>query len=155
MENFKRKSLDVDVKNLKLKSPNVTDYMVSRKLVTFKPETKISTVITTLLEKRITGAPVLNDKNEVVGLIDDKNCLNVLFASAYYNHPTGHDTVSSYMTDQYKTISINSDIIDVANEFLKTKFKRLLVMDEDGKLVGQISVRDILRAIKDLNTNTW
>lgn len=155
MKNFKQKSIDSDIKDLKLKSPKVTDYMVSRKLITFKPDTKISTVITSLLENRITGAPVLNDKNEVVGLIDDKNCLNVLFASAYYNHPTAHDTVSSYMTDEYKTISIHSDIVDVANAFLRTKFKRLLVMDENGKLAGQISVRDVLRAIKDLNTNTW
>ena len=81
MKNFKQKSGDADVKDLKLKSPNVTEYMVSRKLITFKPDTKISVVIKSLLENRITGAPVLNDKNEVVGLIDDKHCLNVLFAS--------------------------------------------------------------------------
>jgi len=155
MKNFKQKSGDADVKDLKLKSPNVTEYMVSRKLITFKPDTKISVVIKSLLENRITGAPVLNDKNEVVGLIDDKHCLNVLFASAYYNHPNAHDTVDAYMTDEYKTISVNFDMIDVANAFVKSKFKRLLVMDDKGKLVGQISVRDVLRAIKDLNTNTW
>ena len=66
MKNFKQKSGDADVKDLKLKSPNVTEYMVSRKLITFKPDTKISVVIKSLLENRITGAPVLNDKNEVV-----------------------------------------------------------------------------------------
>ena len=108
-----------------------------------------------MLENRITGAPVLNDKNEVVGLIDDKDCLNVLVGSAYYNHPVGNDTVASYMSNEMKTISVHDDIVDVANIFLQTKFKRLLVKDDNGKLVGQISRRDILQAIKDLNMNTW
>ena len=154
MKNFQQKSLGEDLKNRKLQAPNVTAYMVS-KLITFKPETKISLVIDSLLKNRITGGPVLNEKNEVVGLIDDKDCLNVLVSSAYYNHPVGNDTVADYMSNVMKTISIHDDIIDVANIFLKEKYKRLLVMDDDGKLVGQISRRDILRAIKDLNTNTW
>ncbi|MFT5165291.1 MAG: CBS domain-containing protein [Saprospiraceae bacterium] len=154
MKNFQQKSLDEDLKDRKLKAPSVTAYMVS-KLITFTPETKITSVINTLLENRITGGAVLNDKNKIVGLIDDKDCLNVLIASAYYNHPVGNDTVASYMTKDMRTITIHNDIIDVSNIFLKERYKRLLVVDDDGKLVGQISRRDILRAIKDLNTNTW
>ncbi len=154
MKNFQQRSLDHDQKDRKLKAPSVTAYMV-RKLITFKPETHIKEVIDSLMENRITGAPVLNSKNEVVGLIDDKDCLNVLVGSAYYNHPVGKDTVASYMSNIMKTISVHDDIVDVANIFLSTKYKRLLVMDDDGKLVGQISRRDILRAIKELKTNTW
>ena len=154
MKNFQQKSSDDEQKNRKLQVPNVSDYMV-RKLITFKPDTEISAVIKSLLENRITGAPVLNDKNEVVGLIDDKDCLKVLVGGVYYNQPVEKDTVASYMSNVLKTISIHDDIVDVANIFLTTKYKRLLVMDDDGKLVGQISRRDILRAIKDLNVNTW
>ena len=91
----------------------------------------------------------------MVGLIDDKDCLKVLVGGVYYNQPVEKDTVASYMSNVLKTISIHDDIVDVANIFLTTKYKRLLVMDDDGKLVGQISRRDILRAIKDLNANTW
>ena len=154
MKNFQQKSTDDEQKDRKLQAPSVTAYMVT-KLITFTPETKITDVINSLLENRITGAPVLNDKKEVVGLIDDKDCLNVLVSSAYYNHPTGHDTVADYMSNVMKTISVNDDIVNVANIFLQTKYKRLLVLDDDGKMVGQISRRDILRAIKDMNANTW
>lgn len=121
-----------------------------RKLITYKPDVPVSEVIDSLLENRITGAPVLNDKNEVVGLIDDKDCLNVLVGGAYYNRPANDYTVASCMSNVMKTISIHADIIDVANTFLTTPYKRLLVMDDDGKLAGQISRRDILRAIKDM-----
>ncbi len=156
MKNFQQKSLDDVQKDLKLKAPPVTDYMTMAKdLITFKPETGITEVINSLLENRITGAPVLNNKKEVVGLIDDKDCLNVLVGSAYYNHPVEKDTVSSYMSNVMKTISVHDDIADVANIFVSTKYKRLLVLDDSGKLVGQISRRDVLRAIKKMNMNTW
>ena len=154
MKNFQTKSSSDSQKNLTLNAPPVTDYM-TKNLITFQENTPISEVIETLLSRRITGAPVLNEKKEVVGLIDDKDCLNVLFGSAYYNHPVGKETVSSYMSNVMKSISVHEDIISVANTFVHTPFKRLLVMDDDGKLVGQISRRDILRAIKDLNANTW
>ena len=49
-----------------------------------------------------------------------------------------------------KSISVNQNILDVATVFISSPYKRLLVMDDDGKLVGQISRRDILRAIKEL-----
>ena len=154
MKNFQQKPSGQESKDRKLKTPSVAKYMVS-KLITFKPDTDIKEVIDSLLENRITGAPVLNDNGELIGLIDDKDCLNMLYANAYYNHPPGPEPVSSYMTNTMKTISIHDDILDATNIFLHTPYKRLLVIDDDGKLAGQISRRDILRAIKDMNTNTW
>jgi CBS domain-containing protein len=136
--------------------PLVSNYMVGvTKLVTFTPDTPILVALDTLLEKHITGAPVLNDTGEVIGLIDDKDCLNILVGSGYYNHPVGKETVASYMSNVMKTIPIDIDIFMAANIFLTTPYKRLIVVDEDHKLAGQISRRDILRAIKDLNTTTW
>ena len=153
MKNFRQKDFE-EKKDLQLHPPSVTEYMTSN-LITFKKDNNISEVIDTLLEKRITGAPVLNEKHEVVGMIDDKDCLNVLFGSAYYNYPVGNDTVASYMSSVMKSITIEDTIVDAANIFLQTTYKRLLVMDEDGRLAGQISRRDVLRAIKDFNSNTW
>ncbi|MDG2449123.1 MAG: CBS domain-containing protein [Saprospiraceae bacterium] len=154
MKNFKNKIATPEIKSRQLKAPPVTEYMV-RKLITFTPETEISEVIASLLKNRITGAPVLNEKKEVVGLIDDKDCLNTLVGGAMYNHPVSKETVANYMSNVMKTITVNEDILDVANIFLRTPYKRLLVLDDGGKLVGQISRRDILRAIKEMKTSTW
>ncbi len=156
MKNFQQKSLKGSSKDLELKAPLVTDYMVPvRKLITFKSDTPVLTVLETLLENRITGAPVLGDQGEVVGLIDDKDCLRILFGGAYYNHPVENDTVSNYMSNVMKSISVDSDLLNVATVFMSTPYKRLLVMDNKGKLAGQISRRDVLQAIKDMNRNTW
>jgi predicted transcriptional regulator len=156
MKNFQQKSLDSDTKDLQLKAPMATEYMVpAAKLFTFRADTPVMEAINTLLENRITGAPVLNDKGEVIGLLDDKDCLNILVGSAYYNHPMERDTVATYMSNVMKSITLECDIIKVANIFMTTPYKRLLIMDKKGKLVGQISRRDILRAIRDMETNTW
>ena len=139
---------------LQLHAPLVTEYMTS-KLITFREDTAITEVIDTILDKNITGAPVLNDQNQVVGMIDDKDCLNVLFGSAYYNYPVGADTVASYMSNVMKFITVNDTIVGAANIFLQSTYKRLIILDEEGYLAGQISRRDVLRAIKDLKKNTW
>ncbi len=154
MKNFRQHSGEKNDKDRQLKAPSVTKYMV-KNLITFRETTSIIEVLETLLEKRITGAPVLNEDGDVVGLIDDKDCLNMLFAGTYYNHPSGNETVGQYMSNVMRSISVNDTIVDVANIFLQTPYKRLLVMDDEGKLVGQISRRDILRAIKDLSASTW
>lgn len=142
-----------DGKKLRKYDP-ITRYM-AQDLITFTAGTEITEVIDTLLEHQISGAPVLNEKGEIVGVIDDKDCLHTLVDSVYHNIPIRNRHVKSYMTDIYKTIHIDSDIVDAANIFLKTKYKRLLVVDDKGRLKGQISRRDILRAIKDLNPTNW
>ncbi|MGB4900659.1 MAG: CBS domain-containing protein, partial [Saprospiraceae bacterium] len=60
-----------------------------------------------------------------------------------------------YMDDVMQTVSEHTSIVEAANIFLETRFKRLLVVNELGKLVGQISRRDILRAIHDHNSISW
>ncbi len=132
----------------------ITKYMAIN-LITFTADTEIREVLDVLLEKKISGAPVLNEKNEIIGVIDDKDCLGTLIDSAYHNVPLREKKVASYMTTVYKTISIDSDIVDAANEFLKSSYKRLLVVDEHERLKGQVSRSDILRAIKKVSITNW
>lgn len=153
MKNFLSKPAPVETIT-GLPADSVTKYMATN-LITFKPETDIMEAINTLLDKRITGAPVLNQRNEVVGMIDDKDCLHILVDSVYHNQPVHKHTVGDYMTDVMRKITDEADIVDAANIFLSTKFKRLIVTDKAGRLKGQISRRDILRAIKDLDGSTW
>ncbi|MBI5916044.1 MAG: CBS domain-containing protein [Bacteroidetes bacterium] len=154
MKNFQQKAVEDNPTRPVADKPLVTDYM-TKKLITFKPETVIMDVINTLLSNRITGAPVLNDQKDVVGFIDDKDCLKVLFDEAYHNQPTDNRTVSHYMSNVMRTVSVHADIYEVASIFLNSVYKRLLVVDDFGKLVGQISRRDILRAIHDFDAKEY
>ncbi len=150
MKNYQNKPVDKNFKPDNGQIPSVKDYM-TRDLITFKKDTDINLVIKSLLDNRISGAPVLDDNGQVVGLIDDKDCLQVLFGNVYNRLPTAKDTVSNYMSNVMKSIDENQSILDVASVFISSPFKRLLVLDKNNKLIGQISRRDILRAIKELS----
>ncbi len=132
----------------------ITKYMATD-LVTFSPDTEIIEVIDAMLSFRFSGAPVLDENKRLVGLISEKDCLKVIIDSVYHNHPVTKGKVSRYMTKEVKTVSVEADIVDVANEFLKVNYRRFPVVDQSGKLVGQVSRRDILRAIKVMNITTW
>ncbi len=131
----------------------VTMYMASD-LITFKPEDEIGSVISKLNDSQISGAPVLNDRNELVGIISEQDCLRVIIDSVYHNQPMSKHLVKDYMQKDLITVPEDADVVDVANMFLKHRFRRFPVV-KDGVLKGQVSKRDILRAAQKIKFTTW
>lgn len=134
---------------------SVTRYMVrSGDMITFRPDQAIQEVIDIMIDKRISGAPVLDGQRRLVGIISEKDCLRVMVDQAYHNLPMSNRTVSDYMTAKVKTLSPDSDVVEAANEFLNTAIRRLPII-ENGVLLGQVSRRDILKAAKNISATTW
>ncbi len=127
-------------------SVTVKDYMTAN-VITFKPDTDIMDAIRTLLSKRISGAPVVDKRGNIVGMLSEKDCLEVLLKASYFEE--GGGKVSEFMTPGATTISLNANLVDVARMFLKNPYKRYPVM-RDSVLVGQISRADVLKALKDM-----
>ena len=131
----------------------VSDYM-SRELITFKPEQSVEDVIQTLIRFKISGGPVVNDNNELVGIISEGDCLKDISESRYYNMPMEQHKVENRMVKHVETIDGNMNIFDAANKFLESKRRRFPIL-ENGKLVGQISQKDILKAAMTMKGQTW
>lgn len=132
----------------------ITKYMTTE-VITFHPEQAIYEVINIMLKHKISGAPVLNDDHELVGVISEKDCLRVIIDKAYNNLPVNQHRVKDLMSTSVQTVSVESDVVDLANTFLNSSFKRFPVVDAEGKLVGQISRSDVLRAARNIETTTW
>ena len=128
-----------------LKSVLVKDYM-AKNLTTFTPEMDISEAIKYLNKHKISGAPVVNDRGQLVGMLSEQDCLQVALQSTYYEDWVGGE-VSQYMTSPVKTVSDSASVVDLAEKFINSSYKRYPVLDEDGSLVGQISRSDVLRAL--------
>tara|TARA_Y100000817_G_scaffold147626_1_gene115584 strand:+ start:102 stop:515 length:414 start_codon:yes stop_codon:yes gene_type:complete len=126
---------------------SIKEFM-AKQLITFQSDTPIETAMESFLENKISGAPVLDDQGRLVGVLSEKDCMRTLFESSYYNNLGGF--VREYMSTDLKTINIHDTLSNVADEFIKSRFRRFPVMEGD-KLVGQISRRDILRAIVKLS----
>lgn len=134
---------------------SVTKYMVrASDMVTFHPDQNIQEVIDIMIDKRISGAPVLDEQRKLVGIISEKDCLKVMVDQAYHNLPMSNRKVADYMTAKVKTLASDSDVVEAANEFLNTPVRRLPIVDK-GVLLGQVSRRDILKAAKNISATTW
>ena len=136
-----------------LKPALVSDYMTT-KLITFRPDQPVSEVVESLIKNRISGGPVVNDKNELLGIISEGDCIKHISESRYYNMPMDNNTVDKHMIKNVDTIDGNLNIFEAAEMFLKAKHRRFPIV-ENGKLVGQISQKDILIAALEQKGENW
>jgi CBS domain-containing protein len=120
---------------------------MSAGLVTLSPTTSILEAARCLVEKRISGAPVVDQQGNLVGLLSEKDCMRIALQAGYHSDAAG--TVEEYMHKEVKTVDAEKNIIDVAMMFIEDDYRRYPVI-KDGRLVGQISRRDVLRALADL-----
>ncbi len=125
------------------KSALVKNYMTG-KLVTFNPDTDVLDAIHELVKHGISGAPVTDDAGELVGMLSELDCMRVALHAGYHGEWGG--PVADYMTADLETVDANMSIIDLAQLFLDTNYRRYPVM-ADHRLIGQISRRDVLRAL--------
>ncbi len=131
----------------------VSDYMKT-KIHTFYPEQSLNEVMETLLTYNISGGPVVNEKHELLGMISEGDCLKHISESRYYNMPVASKRVGDYMTDHVKTIDGELSIFDAINLFLNEKKRRFPIV-KDGKLVGQISQKDLLKAVLNIKSEFY
>ncbi len=129
-----------------LNSVAVKDYMAAS-LVTFKPDMDVLKAIHLLMENGISGAPVVDNLGEIVGILSEKDCLKVALEASYNEGYGG--TVEDYMSPQVITVDADTSVLDVARMFLEAQYKRYPVV-EDNRLIGQISRRDVLRAFETI-----
>jgi CBS domain-containing protein len=114
-------------------------------LITFRPDQSVLEVMELLIKNSISGGPVVNEKNELLGIISEGDCMKQIAESGYYNVPMNDVKVEDHMVRDVDTITASMSIFEVASLFYKSKRKRFPVL-ENGELVGQISRRDILKA---------
>lgn len=138
---------------VKTASVSVSDYM-STDLVTFKEDQTVYEVMEILMKHGISGACVVNDRNELLGVISEGDCIKHISDSRYYNMPMDENKVRQRMTCNVVTIDANMNVLDAAKKFIECKFRRFPIV-QNGKLVGQISQRDVLRAALNLRGDNW
>jgi CBS domain-containing protein len=134
--------------------PALVSHYMSTKLITFRPNQPISEVIESLIKNRISGGPVVNENNELLGVISEGDCIKHISDSKYYNMPMDNNTVEKHMITNVDTIDGKLDIFEAAKMFLEAKHRRFPIV-ENGKLIGQISQKDILIAALEQKGTNW
>jgi CBS domain-containing protein len=110
-------------------------------VITVKDQTPIREAIEILVEKEISGLPVIDDEKKLVGLITEKDLLKLIF--------TGEidlGIVADYMTREVVALDEETDLLDVCEYLMDKNFKRIPIL-KNGILVGIISRRDMIKYI--------
>ncbi len=124
------------------------DIMTTR-LITLDPDMDVFHGIKVLVKNKISGAPVVDSHQTLLGVFSEKCCMKVLIDAAYDGLPTNQ--IGKFMDDDPTTISPETDLLSIAQIFLTTPRRRLPVV-EGQKLVGQVSRRDVIVAASKIMT---
>lgn len=129
-----------------LKSTNLRDYMLQHP-VTIRPDANVYEAMQIISDNKISGLCVVEEDNTLVGILSEMDCLRAVL-SAVYNED-GFGAVRDYMTaDNLVVAHPSEDIVDVAQDMLRQNKRRRPVVEE-GKLIGQITIRQLLKAVQE------
>ena len=101
-----------------------------------------------ILNNKASGAIVVDDNDQLIGILSEMDCLRAMIGSVYNGSDPGGALVSEIMETDVEVTDIEADIVEIATSMLEKKRRRRPVL-KDGELVGQISCRQILRALTE------
>ena len=118
--------------------------IMSSYVLSFSPEQEVLEAARMLAERGISSAPVIDNIGNLVGVISDTDCMAAAVKLAF--DPDWKGMVREYMSENVVTVEADEDILRIAERFLKDRYRRYPVM-EDNRLVGQITRLDVLKAL--------
>jgi CBS domain-containing protein len=138
----------------------VSDVMV-KNVRTAKLTDSIRSVAGVICTNKISGIPVVDDDNTLVGVISEKDILSALLPNYQENPKSQNDfegmeesysevlskTVGDLMTKRVDAISPECKIMEAASKMSLKRFRRIPVIGPDSKLKGIVSLGDIHKAI--------
>ncbi|WP_199433743.1 CBS domain-containing protein [Qaidamihabitans albus] len=117
--------------------------IMTRPVVTVRPDTSIRDAIALLLRHGFAALPVVDDDEQVVGIFTETDAL---VSGATTGPPPASRTVASVMTAPVEVITADTDITRIGRQMLTDRLRCLPVV-YDGVLIGVISRRDLLRPL--------
>jgi CBS domain-containing protein len=129
-----------------LQSVDIRDYMLTNP-VKINQGDNLLDAMDAIIEHRISGVLVVDDGGKLVGVLSELDCLRGVLSATY--NESGVGKVSEYMTSDNLVVASPSEaIIDIAQDMLVKNHRRRPVV-EDGKLIGQITCRQLLAAVRN------
>jgi CBS domain-containing protein len=127
--------------------PLIRDIM-SKIVVSIRPDATLINAIKVLTKHHLSGAPVVSAAGKIVGFISEPNLMDVLF-----DEESRTRKVSDYMAQEVQMVRADDPIATAATMFAMYGIRRLPVID-DERLVGVVTRRDLL-AYSLISTDTF
>ena len=114
------------------------------------PETNVQDVVKLMSANHIGCVPVCNEKNNVCGIITDRD---ILLRSVACNKDTNTTPISEIMTTKVCTCKDNENITEAQNKMGNNQIRRLPVCDENNKLVGILTLGNLSQNDNEIGTH--
>ncbi len=122
-------------------SVSINDLMCTR-FATIHPEMPVVEASSKLIKLDMLGSPVTDKAGTLVGWISERECLQAALQVVYHNQRVA--TVRDLMQAEVLTVSLDDEVLGLAQQMLAAKPKIYPVVDSANKVVGVISRRHIL-----------
>lgn len=119
-------------------------------VIAVKKNTSILRAMELMLEKKISGMPVVEDDMTLVGVITEMDVVNLAYNIIYDAGNLENKRVRHFMTDRVISFDKDDNLFDVCDFLAKNLFRRVPITS-DGKVVGIISVPDIIKYILQIS----
>lgn len=123
--------------------PRARDVMTT-KLTCLREDELVYDAVKKLLQRNISGAPVIDDKRRLVGVLSEKDCIRAAMRAYHDSLPSPR--VGQIMTRDPVSVKEETNVVTIAHLFATSPFRRVPVVRGEV-LVGQISRRDLLKAV--------
>jgi len=121
-----------------MKTTRAADIMTTN-VITAGTDMVLTDVIALLLRWHISALPVVDDDNNIVGIVSEIDLVNVTF-----DGNARDTTVEEVMATNLVSFGPDAELAELVQSFSKHHLRRVPIVDR-GKVVGIVSRRDILR----------
>lgn len=121
--------------------------LMSTRFAKITPDMPVVEASSNLIKLDMIGSPVTDEAGMLVGWISERECLQAALQVVYHNQRVA--TVKDLMQSEVLTVSLESDVLSLAQQMLNAKPKIYPVVDADNKVIGVISRRHILNMLDD------
>ncbi|MEJ2725390.1 MAG: CBS domain-containing protein [Deltaproteobacteria bacterium] len=118
--------------------------VMSKRVMTLKPDSRVVDVIRLLAENEVTGAPVVSDDMHLLGMVTEKDILMMLL----YDKNIKTKTVADLMTKEVIFFTEEDDLMEIFKVLVENNFRRVPILS-NGKLTGIISRGDIIHFLSE------
>jgi CBS domain-containing protein len=117
--------------------------IMSTNVITVARDEDIHEAIRLMVKNNVTGLPVVNPDGTIAGVITEKDVLDLL-----YEIRDRPGKAEDYMTQNVVCFNSDANVADIAANFRNNHFRRVPIL-ENGRLVGIVSRKDVIRYIRD------
>ena len=103
------------------------------------PSSPVADALDELIQRNVSGLPVLDERGHIVGVVSEKDMLQLFYED--------RATVSEIMTREPVAVAVDEPLHEIIDIMMTNDFRRVLVHDGTGKLVGLVSRRDVMPAV--------